>query len=606
MRLAAKNTLSLLIVYLIAFIGLAIWIQADLRIAGRAILEDTATLLGRQILAVLDESLVDKLLAGDRDELKALLATLENAEQRSVVVTAIDVVNARGKVVTSSDESHTGQDAERPEWLFGDQRTPRLQSAFTYPFSRDIHRLQLPLQRSGKLLGYLQTQLQNKPIAGLYDSVYSKLAIALMGGLVIIVGLGLLLQRQLSRLNRELTALATSPLADPTNIPKTADDDFSALRAAAIRLGSEVRAARSKAEAARKDLDTLASLMQVGVVLVGADGKVGFISEAAKDLLGNARPEDREHNLQALYRRVDEAVTRIRTQNLGMYTLEIDRPMLGGARRLCLEFYPADLHEWKGCMILIREQAMLEALQSDLREAARFRGISRLYMGVAHDLRSSLNSMVINLEMLKRTFQEDASTDPDRRERYAGVLTQEIAKLNRFLGSLLDLMSPHLEHKHDLDLRGLVKGLQILIAPQAQKQEVLLDFQLLSSPVMVHGCESQLRLAILNIIVNALDAMPKEGVLEARITIDNAKEFAELTLCDTGPGIASSIAERIFDMHFTTKNTNAGTGIGLYVARAVAEKHGGSIQVESTLGEGACFHLLLPLASRRNDTVSKS
>ncbi|MGC1955597.1 MAG: PAS domain-containing sensor histidine kinase [Gammaproteobacteria bacterium] len=609
MRLAAKNTLSLLIVYLIAFIGLAIWIQADLRTAGRAILEDTATLLGRQILAVLNESLVDKLLAGDRDELKALLAMLESAEQRSVGVGAIDVVNARGKVVTSSDESHIGQNAERPEWLFGDQRAPRLQSAFTYPFSRGIHRLQLPLQRSGKLLGYLQTELQNKPIAELYDDVYSKLAIALMGGLVIIAGLGLLLQRQLSRLNRELAALATSPLADPTNIPKTADDDFSALRAAAIRLGSEVRAARSKAEAARKNLDTLASLMQVGVVLVGADGKVEFISEAAKDLLGNARPEDREHNLQALYRSVDEAVTRIRTQNLGMYTLEIDRPMLGGARRLCLEFYPADLHEWKGCLILIREQAMLEALQSDLREAARFRGIARLYMGVAHDLRSPLNSMVINLEMLKRTFQEDASTDPDRRERrerYAAVLTQEIANLNRLLGSLLDLLSPHLEHKHDLDLRGLVKGLQILIAPQAQKQEVLLDFQLLSSPVMVHGCESQLRLAILNIIVNALDAMPKEGVLEARITIDNAEEFAELTLCDTGPGIASSIAERIFDMHFTTKNTNAGTGIGLYVARAVAEKHGGSIQVESTLGEGACFHLLLPLASRRNDTVSKS
>jgi signal transduction histidine kinase len=606
MPLAARSTLSLLIVYLIAFSGLAIWLRADLHTAGQEIMEDTATLLGGQISAVLYESLADKLLAGDRNELKAFVDTLETAEERSAVVVAIDVVDAKGKVVTSSDESHIGQEAEKPEWLFGDQRAPRLQSAFTHPFGHGIHRLRLPLQRAGKLLGYLQMEIQNKPIAELYDSAYSNLAITLMGGLVIIVGLGLLLQLQLSRLSRGLTKLVMSSLEGSTSSPETSDDEFSELRAAAMRLGSEVRSTRSKAEAAHKELDTLASIMRVGVLLLGPDGKVEFISEAAKDLMGNGRPEDREHNLQTLYPRLEEAVVHLRQQNLGLHTLEIEMPMQGGVRCLRLEFYPSDMHDWKGCLILIRDQGMLEALQSDLREATRFRGISRLFMGIAHDLRSPLNAMVINLEMLKRTMQENASTDPERRERrerYMGVLTQEIVKLNRFLGSVLDLTSPHVEHKHDLDLRGLVKGLQTLIAPQAQKQGVLLDFQLPSVPIMVHGYESQLRQAILNIIVNALDAMPKEGVLEARIATDVNDGLATLALCDTGPGIPSSIADRIFDMHFTTKSS--GTGIGLYVAQVVVEKHGGHIQVESSLGEGACFHLLLPLAGQRNDTASK-
>lgn len=249
---------------------------------------------------------------------------------------------------------------------------------------------------------------------------------------------------------------------------------------------------------------------------------------------------------------------------------------------------------------MIRDQKLLTALQNDLLEATRVRGLSRLYVGAAHDLRARLNAMVINLEMLKRALPENASTDSDtreRRERYAKVLSEEIAKLNRFLDSLLDLMSPHVEHNHEFDLCELVKSLETFISPQAKKQAVLLDFQLPSDSVLVYGYRSLLRQAIFNVIVNALDAMPKEGVLEARIRVDPHEGFAELTFCDTGPGIPSSIAERIFDMHFTTKNT--GTGIGLYVARVVLEKHGGRIQMESDPGDGACFKLLLPLAGAK-------
>lgn len=568
-------------------------------------MEDTATLLGKQISAALYEPLVDKLLAGDRNEFNAFVETLESTEERSGVVVAIDIVNAEGKIVTSSDDAHIGEKAQEPESLFGEQRAPRFQSAFNYPFSRGIHRLQLPLQSSGKLLGYIETEIQNKPIAELYDSAYSQLAVALMGGLVIIVGLGLLLQLQLRSLSRGLTTLLTGSLESPSSSSLASDDEFSELRAVAARLGSEVRTSRSKVEAARKELDTLASIMRVGVLLLGPDGKPWFVSEATRELLGNGRPGDLEQNLQALYPKLDEAVLDLQKRKLGPHTLEIDVPTQGGDRRLRLDLYLTNLHEWKGCLILLRDQGMLEALQSDLREATRFRGISRLYMGAVHDLRSPLNAMVMNLELLRRTFHETDSIDPElgeRREHYAGVLTEEIAKLNRFLESLLDLTSPHLEHKHDLDLRAIVEGLQTLIKPQAQKQRILLDFQLPSSPVMVHGYESQLRQAVLNIIVNALDAMPKEGVLEARITINKHGGFADLALCDTGPGIPSSIADRIFDMHFTTKNT--GTGIGLYVARAVVEKHGGRLQLETELGEGACFHLLLPLVSQRDGKTS--
>ena len=159
--------------------------------------------------------------------------------------------------------------------------------------------------------------------------------------------------------------------------------------------------------------------------------------------------------------------------------------------------------------------------------------------------------MVINLEMLKRTLQESTSTGRElrgRQERYAEVLTDEIAKLNRILGSLLDLTSPHVERKHDIDLRGLGQGLQTLIASQAQKQGILLDFQVPSASVSVHGYEIQLRQAILNVIVNAFDAMSKEGVLEVRITMDEQQGLADLTICDTGPGIPSSIADHIFDI----------------------------------------------------------
>jgi signal transduction histidine kinase len=116
-----------------------------------------------------------------------------------------------------------------------------------------------------------------------------------------------------------------------------------------------------------------------------------------------------------------------------------------------------------------------------------------------------------------------------------------------------------------------------------------------ATPVIITGYAARIRQALLNILVNSLEAMPNKGELSIRLTADD--RAARISMCDSGPGIPSSLSQKIFDMHFTTRES--GTGIGLYVTRGVVEQHGGSIEVRGELGRGTCFEVTLPLSQTR-------
>ena len=140
-------------------------------------------------------------------------------------------------------------------------------------------------------------------------------------------------------------------------------------------------------------------------------------------------------------------------------------------------------------------------------------------------------------------------------------------------------------------MRGLVQDLEALLAPQAKRQRVALTTQLPAEPVTLVGQADRLKQAMLNILINALEAMPEGGSLA--IAVEQNAGTAHVTVRDSGPGIPTALIGAIYDMHFTTKS--GGTGVGLYVARSVVQSHGGTIDVESHGEAGTTFTLTLPL-----------
>jgi signal transduction histidine kinase len=266
----------------------------------------------------------------------------------------------------------------------------------------------------------------------------------------------------------------------------------------------------------------------------------------------------------------------------------IEMPPRNGTVRLQLDLY--ELSDRGGVLVLVKNADSLAVLESELGLAMQMRGLTRFYAAFAHDLKAPLNAMVMTLELLKLSLQGDGAPT-EKQLKYIGVVNQEIGRLDRQLRTLLTHTAPPSTGPQDVDLRGLLQELDELLAPQARRQRVTLITRLPDDPVIVVGQPDRLKQAMLNILINALEAMPKGGVLN--IALERVDGSASITVRDNGPGIPQEVLDSIYDMHFTTKS--GGTGVGLYVARSVMQAHGGSIDVSAVPDGGTSFTLKFPL-----------
>lgn len=254
--------------------------------------------------------------------------------------------------------------------------------------------------------------------------------------------------------------------------------------------------------------------------------------------------------------------------------------------------------EWRRALSRIGDRDILKALDCDLLTATRYRSLTILQAGAAHDLRGPLNSMVVNLELLKQSMNAPGRTagndsESGRRDHYINVIQQEIYRLNRYVQALLELTAPSDGGCLEADVVQLVTEITGLIRAQAKLQRVHLDWYLPDHPVIVPCQKIALRQVLLNLIINALEAMPEGGDL--LITLREDAAMAVVDIHDTGVGVPEAQHQRIFEMYFSTKET--GTGIGLYVSKSIINEMNGDITFISKAGEGSCFTVHIPKLS---------
>lgn len=247
-------------------------------------------------------------------------------------------------------------------------------------------------------------------------------------------------------------------------------------------------------------------------------------------------------------------------------------------------------------MLNIQDSDTMQAADTDLLHASQLRGLSHFFSTMAHDLKSPLNTMAINLELLSQSV-ERPDTDPERtaerQRRYVLALRQEIARLTRCVDTFLGSLRPVPDVHQRFDLRELLQRAEALAGPKARLQRVTVRTAAPDQPVFCTGYPGRLAQAVVNIVVNALEVMPTGGELSLRLQVDGDR--AVISICDRGPGIPDDLLPKIGTLHFTTKDNS--TGIGLYTARTVVESHGGTMTVQTKVGQGTRFDINLPLAS---------
>lgn len=231
-----------------------------------------------------------------------------------------------------------------------------------------------------------------------------------------------------------------------------------------------------------------------------------------------------------------------------------------------------------------RQQSEREVLRAD-----QLAMVGQIAAGVAHELRNPLTS----IKLLIQTYLRD-STQPEPAAHDLEVIDHEIRRMEKCLQQFLDFARPPRPERRPINLAMLIERTLALVEGRARKQHVRLQFQPVSGPVMVEADEDQIQQLLVNLVLNALDAMPEGGHIEILLSTP-ADNHVELQVRDNGPGIPQDLFPRLFDPFVSTKET--GIGLGLAVSHRIAARHGGNLAAENCQTGGACFTLRLPSSS---------
>ncbi len=252
-----------------------------------------------------------------------------------------------------------------------------------------------------------------------------------------------------------------------------------------------------------------------------------------------------------------------------------------------------DLHHVHEQMhgVLREIERIVEQLQQREREVLRadqMAVVGQMAAGVAHELRNPLTS----IKMLVQANREEAEARGLPAEDLQ-MIEQEIRRMERCLQTFLDFARPPRPARRPISLAVLVDRTFALVEGRARKQHVTLHCTPPTTPVIVEADTDQMQQLLVNLALNALDAMPQGGRLDIRLGAPVHGQV-ELWVCDTGPGIAPTLLPRLFEPFVSSKAT--GLGLGLVVSRRIAESHGGNLWVTNPPHGGACFVLRLPVA----------
>jgi signal transduction histidine kinase len=235
--------------------------------------------------------------------------------------------------------------------------------------------------------------------------------------------------------------------------------------------------------------------------------------------------------------------------------------------------------------------AVIERLQQSQRQALRaeqLAAVGQMAAGLAHELRNPLTSMKL---LVQAAAEHNAAHALSRRD--LGVLEEEITRLERLIQTFLDFARPpHLE-KQTFAIQSMLEQLVDLVSARAEQQDIRLQTELPSEPVVVRADRGQIRQVVLNLLLNAFEAVAQGGEVRVRLGALSSERWLTLRVEDTGPGLPPRLGQEIFEPFVSTKET--GLGLGLSICKRIVEAHGGEIDGGDRPEGGAWFTVRLPL-----------
>jgi two-component system sensor histidine kinase HydH len=355
-------------------------------------------------------------------------------------------------------------------------------------------------------------------------------------------------------------------------------------------LAQAYRLTRSSLAKVRAVSEQVVENLPMALVATDEDGRVAAFNGAAeailgrpsKKVIGEAAVEVLPPELWGLTRRLDSEAAVVEedldceTRRGAALPLRVSAAVLRG------EEVP-----FLGYVFVFRDLTEVRRLQQEVERSRRLASLGSLAAGVAHEIRNPLSS----IKGFATYFGERFRNDPEAGET-ATVMIQEVQRLDRVIAGLLEFARPSTLKIRAIRIGDLIRHSLKLVAGDARARGVHLEAEVPSDlgDVLMDG--DRMSQALLNLYLNAIQAMDAGGTLRVKVSQDREKGQTAIVVSDNGKGIDPGDLEHIFDPYFTTKPE--GTGLGLAIVHKIIETHRGQIRVRSTVGAGTAITLVLP------------
>lgn len=474
---------------------------------------------------------------------------------------------------------------------------------------RSVVQLSLPVPNaSGEPMGVIRLRYVGGEIARPPDppsyrihadpSLWGPVLVGLVA--VVGVGFGTWATARILLLNRRLRAMAAGAELPGASAPQR--EPLSVIEERLESLNDAVR---------REDLmvASLSEALREGVLLLDPQGRPVVANHQAREMLqldGDGGQATLRETLAGIVAENSE-LREIVEAGLERESAVRDKPVaisLPGGEAISgqvTSYVLRDRERTAGVMLVLKDRASIRTLEQTLRRASRLETIAKLTGSIAHEIKNPLGAVGIHVDILGRRLRRIGADDPKLSERVE-TIRGEIGRLREILEEWLGLTGPEERSRPSAPSRDVLESVGRLLRVEARHQEVDLTVETEGDPGSVTLSSARLQQVLLNLALNALQAMPNGGTMTLRLRQYGPRAIFEIA--DTGQGIPEDLHERIFDFHFTTRTE--GSGLGLSISRLLVEEAGGLLTFESREGQGTTFRVELPLRPARAEPTPEA
>jgi two-component system, NtrC family, sensor histidine kinase HydH len=339
--------------------------------------------------------------------------------------------------------------------------------------------------------------------------------------------------------------------------------------------------------------DNVVENMPIGLIALDDQRRIASYNQAAQSILGfETDTAIGRCAAQILPDQITEEIEGL-TATGDVVEKEIDC-RLADDRLIPLALSASALHDgdrrFLGFVLLLKDLREVYALRREIHRNQRLASVGRLAAGVAHEVRNPLSSIKGFATYFKERYREKPED-----QQVAGIMIQEIDRLNRVIGQLLDFARPIKVVAKAAAVPQLVADSLKLVEARAKEKAIGIETIIAPQLLTVFLDPDRIKQVLLNLYLNALDAMEAGGRLSVSAAAEDHDRWIVFRVSDTGHGITKENQSQIFDPYYTTKST--GTGLGLAIAHNIVDAHGGRIEVDSAAGEGTTVTVRIPKTS---------